>query len=318
MKKSQKSTKSKFRQKGNKGNDPEPLFKQVSGSSGVNHLKFDAKNPRHIVVVSDIHCGCQMALCPPDGAEQDGGGMYMPSKFQTALYNLWRHFWDKDVPRLTEGEPYDIVINGECIDGVHHNSVTQWSQNLTDQMKASVKLLMPEVKKCKGRLFVIRGTEAHCGKSGQYDEEVAKQLGAVPSSSGQYSRYELWKNLGNGLIHFTHHIGATGSSAYESTAVYKELVEAYVEAGRWNQRAPDCVVRSHRHRHFNVEVATGNGKALSIVTPGWQGKTPFVHKIAGGRSTQPQFGGVVLSWSRSEGFIYERHSVWRLERDAAE
>jgi hypothetical protein len=282
------------------------------------------KATRHIVVVSDLHVGCQMALCHPDGAlmtESTTGkeaGRYMPSSFQRNIYRLWRKFWDVHVPELTEGEPYDIVINGELIDGSHHGSVTQWSQNITDQARHAVELLRPIREACRGKFYVLRGTEAHSGKSGQFDAWAANQLEATPTKSGVYARYELWKMLRGGLIHFNHHIGTTSSSAYESTAVYKELVEAFVEAGRWNERPPDVIVRSHRHRHFCVEIATQNGKATSVVTPGWQGKTVFAYKIAGARQSQPQFGGIVLSWSESEKFIYERHRVWRLERDDPE
>jgi hypothetical protein len=274
--------------------------------------------PRHIVVVSDLHVGCQLALCPPEGAKQTEGGHYQPSNFQKKLYAMWLAFWNVEVPKITDGEDYDIVVNGEFIDGKHHDSVSQWSHNLTDQAAAAVQIMKPIVAKCKGSFYAIRGTEAHSGKSGSDDESIARQLGAKPTKDGQFSRYELWKTLWGGLIHFNHHIGTTSSSAYESTAVYRELVEAYVEAGRWGDRPPDVVVRSHRHRHINIEIATGHGKAMSIVTPGWQGKTPFAHKVAGARQSQPQFGGIVLSWSRSEQFVYARHRVWRLERDVPE
>ena len=273
---------------------------------------------RHIVVVSDLHVGCQLGLCPPGGASKAEGGHYMPSEFQKHLYGLWRHFWDVEVPKITEGEDYDIVVNGEFVDGCHHNSVSQWSHNITDQSKAAIELMKPIVEKCPGEFYAIRGTEAHSGQSGCADELIAQVLGAKQNKIGQYSRYELWKKLRGGLVHFNHHIGTTSSSAYESTAVYKELVEAYVDAGRWGDRPPDVIVRSHRHRHICIEVATANGKALALVTPGWQGKTPFAHKVAGGRQSQPQFGGVVLSWSNTEKFIYARHRVWRLERDDPE
>lgn len=272
----------------------------------------------HIVVVSDLHVGCQLGLCPAGGADIAEGGRYLPSDFQKGVLKLWEEFWGSYVPKITRGEPWDVVINGECVDGVHHNSTTQWSHNLADQAAASLELLRPVKEKCPGKFYIIRGTEAHSGQSGFHDEWIGRELGATKNKIGQFSRYELWKMLGKGLVHFTHHIGTTSSSAYESTAVYRELIEAYVEAGRWGDTPPDVLVRSHRHRHFCIEIATGKGKASSIVTPGWQGKTPFAHKIAGARQTQPQFGGVILSWSTKEGFIYERHKVWRLKRDAPE
>jgi len=275
------------------------------------------KGRRHIVVVSDLHVGCQLGLCPPEGFMAEGGH-YKPSRFQQGVWKLWERFWKVEVPEITEGEDYDIVVNGEFIDGSHHGSTTQWSHNITDQSLAAIQVMKPVVEACPGDFYAIRGTEAHSGQSGCGDEMIASVLGAKKNSIGQSSRYELWKTLRGGLVHFTHHIGTTSSSAYESTAVYKELIEAYVEAGRWGQRAPDVVVRSHRHRHICIEIASQHGKALSLVTPGWQGKTPFAHKVAGARQSQPQFGGVVLSWSNTEKYVYARHRVWRLERDDPE
>jgi len=279
---------------------------------------------KHIVVVSDLHVGCQLALCPPNGALQDEGGMYMPSPFQKKMWKMWSDFWEVHVPIMTEGLPYHVVINGDIVDGVHHNAVTQWSNNKASQALAALEILKPIKEKCQGNFYVIRGTEAHVGQSGNAEESIARELGAVPNGEGMFSRYELWKKLGGGLIHFTHHIGCSGAAAGEATAILKELVEFYVEAGRWNERPPDVCVRSHRHRHMEVTFATGRngssgqGKALSVVTPAWQGKTPFVHKIAGGRTSQPMFGGIVLSWSKNDNLIYERHRVWRLDRPREE
>lgn len=273
---------------------------------------------RHVVVVSDLHVGCQMAIVHPDGARQAEGGWYTPSKFQRMLYGLWEQFWEVEVPIMTQGEPFDIVINGECVDGSHHNAVNQWTQNLTDQCAASIKLIEPLLDKCK-RLFIIRGTEAHSGKSGQQDEQIAREVGAVPCPiTGQYSRYELFYGLRDGIIHFTHTVGCVGSQANEASAPLKDLTEFYLESGRWGERPPDAIVRSHRHRHVVVELATCRGKALACVTPAWQGKTPFAYKIAGGRPAQPQFGGICLSWSEKERFIYELHRVWRPDRPEAE
>lgn len=270
------------------------------------------------VYISDLHVGCQLAICPPDGVVLgEGSGKYQPTGFQMKIWEMWRHFWDVDVPILTRGRPYSVVLNGECIDGVHHNSTHQWSHNLADQSKASLKILRPVFDLCGGRMAITRGTEAHSGQSGQWDEWISRELGVKPDKNGNYARYELWHMVGEALVHVTHHVGTTSSSAYESTAVYKELVEAYVDAGRWDDRPPDAVVRSHRHRHMEIAVATGRGKAIAVVTPGWQGKTPFAFRVAGARQSQPQFGGVVLNYHEDVG-IYAQSKVWRLERSEPE
>lgn len=227
-------------------------------------------------------------------------------------------FWNDFVPASTKGEPYAVVINGDALDGVHHGSTTQWSHNLTDQGKAARDIIAPLSTACDGRLYMIRGTEAHVGQSGQDEERLAMDVGAIPNKTGQRARYDLWKLIGPRLVHFTHHIGTTGSQHYESTAVHRELMESFLEAGRWNRRPPDVIIRGHRHRYIETGIPTANGEARAVVTPGWQGKTPFAWKVAGARQSEPQFGGVLIRWSEDNQELFVRSKVWSLEREEPE
>jgi hypothetical protein len=220
---------------------------------------------------------------------------------------------------VTGGRPFDLVFNGDAIDGVHHGSTTQISHNIGDQVALGRAILAPLVEKAS-TYYHIRGTEAHVGQSAEHEERLARELGARPNSDGQFARYELWKRLmgpKGPLIHFLHHVGSTGSSAYEATAVYKELVESYVEAGRWGDEPPQAIVRSHRHRYLKAEVGAGAGYAFAVVTPAWQMKTPFAFKIPGARGSQPQIGGIVLKVGDEDG-LYSRAFVRRIERPEEE
>jgi hypothetical protein len=73
-----------------------------------------------------------------------------------------------------------------------------------------------------------------------------------------------------------------------------------VEAARWGQPTPDFTIRSHRHRHSMITIPTVRGPAIVAVTPCWQGKTPFVWKIPGGRLSLPQWGGLVIRRGKGE------------------
>ena len=281
------------------------------------------KQINNIVVVSDTHCGCRLGLCPPDGVNLDDGGTYMPSRFQRKTWEMWEEFWGEFVPEATRGEPFGVVFNGDAIDGVHHNSTTQISHNLEDQSEIAYSILKPVVEACEGRYWHIRGTEAHVGKSAVEEERLARKLGAIRNDENQAARYELWKVMGNkNLVHFLHHVGTTSSQAYEATAVHKEMVESFIEAARWGRKPPDVIVRSHRHRHLETVMATQprdgkeTGRAWAVVTPAWQGKTPFVWKIAGARLTTPQFGGIVLRHAHGEMFV--RSKVWTVGRSREE
>lgn len=273
----------------------------------------------NLIVVSDTHCGCRLGLCPPDPIPLDSGGTYRASGFQQQMWNLWLQFWEEWVPDVTRGEPFDVVHNGDAIDGCHHHSTTQISHNLEDQSRIAEQVLAPRVKQCRdsgGTYYHIRGTEAHVGQSGENEERLARALGAKANEQGQHARFDLWKRVGTCLVHLLHHIGTTSSAAHEASAVNAELTAEYVEAARWHREPPDFIVRSHRHRSIAVDLNSAKGYAAAIVTPAWQGKTPYVWKIPGARISEPQFGGILIRQGDEE--FYYRRKVWSLDRSAEE
>ena len=279
-------------------------------------MKRRRGTPRSLVVIGDTHAGDYFGLFPV-GARltlEEGSG-YEPTPLQRKMWAHWRQFCDDWIPWATKGEPFILAHIGDALDGVHHGSVTQFTHNLKDQRRVAEALLAPLVARA-AVYYHIRGTEAHVGKSGQEEETLAEALGAKPDSTRHFARWELWLELAGHLGHLTHHIGTTSSSAYESTAVYKELVESFVEAGRWGDRPPQFIVRGHRHRHFETRIHGEHGSALAIVTPGWQLKTPYTYRIAGARQAQPQLGGIVVR--AGDNILYADSKVWRIERPRTE
>lgn len=274
----------------------------------------------NLIVISDTHCGCRLGLAPRGAIRLDSGGTYQLSTFQRKMLTLWETFWHEWVPEVTKGEPFDVVHNGDAIDGSHHNSTTQISHNLEDQSRIAEQVLRPIADLARdsgGTYYHIRGTEAHVGQSGENEERLARLLGAKPNTEGQHARFDLWKRVGTKcLVHLLHHIGTTGSAAHEASAVNAELTAEYVEAARWHREPPDFIVRSHRHRSIAVDLNSAKGYAAAIVTPAWQGKTPYVWKIPGARISEPQFGGILIRQGNEE-FFYRR-KVWSLDRSAEE
>jgi len=257
-----------------------------------------------------------MGLCPPTPQPLDGGGLYTPSGKQKKLWKWHEDFWDNWIPEVTRGEPYAVVINGDTVDGRHHSTVSQISQNLIDQKNIALKILRPIVERCEGRFYMIRGTEAHVGPSAEMEENLAAALGAISGPTGHHARYELWMRIGGkdgALCHFMHHIGTTGRTHYETSALTGEIGEMLLDSGRWRSDPPDIVVRSHRHRNAEVRLPAKNGSAICVTTPGWQLKTPFVYRLPGGRVTQPQCGGIFIRKAKDEEH-YVRSKVYEIER----
>jgi hypothetical protein len=288
--------------------------KKRSPQLGTRKVEVD-----NLVVVSDTHSGCGLALLRPEGFVTDEGNAVLPSPLQRKLWDFWETFWGEFVPEATRGEPFAVVHNGDALDGVHHNSVYQLTHNLERQQEIAEQLLKPVVALADGRYYHVRGTEAHVGNSAVDEEDLAKILGAKPNAQGQFARYDIWKRVGGPdgpLVHALHHIGTTASAAHESSAVNAELAASYVQAGRWRNEPPDYIVRSHRHRSIAVELDSAKGYAAGIVTPAWQGKTPFAWKIPGARISEPQIGGILIRLGDEEH--YHRRWVKTFGRSAEE
>jgi len=277
-------------------------------------MKKRKKTLMNLIVVSDLHCGCRLGLCPPE-IKLDDGAVYKHTPLQADIWKRWECFWNVWVPVVTKGEPYGIVINGDALDGVHHGAVTQITNNLTDQAKIAKACISPligaENKMCHF-YYHLRGTEAHVGASGQMEERLAEELEAEQDEDGRYARWELKIEIGTGLVHITHHIGTASP-----TTVYKELQEAFMEAARWGNQCPDVICRSHVHRHIEARIQTNRGFATSFTTPGWQAKTPFVYRLAGGRQTLPQIGGCIIR-AGDEDHVYTRYKLWNLRGPSVE
>ena len=271
----------------------------------------------NLVVVSDLHVVSHLGLCTAAPFVMDEGGEYHASALQRKVWAWWEEFWGEWVPLVCRGEPFAVALNGDAVDGgAHHGNTNHITADLGDQQKLAVAILKPVVEACEGRYYHIRGTEAHAGQSGVDEERLASALGAVPDPDGRRARWELWIRVGRGLVHLTHHIGTAGSLAYETTAIHKELEQAFVEAARWSDEPPDVVVRSHRHRNAETRIQTSKGFATSCTTAGWQLKTPLAHRIAGARQTQPQIGGSLVRCGDED--IYTRHRLWKLDRPTVE
>jgi len=268
----------------------------------------------NLVCISDLHCGDQMGICLPKFT-LTGGGTYSYSRFQKQIWKCWQSFWENWVPMATKGEPYGVLINGDAIEGRHHRATHAISQKLSDHYKIAYEILAPVAEKAAA-LYYVYGTFAHVGEDGENEEMLAGSLGAIPDEGGNYARPELYIEIGDVLVHSSHHIGVTGSMAYETTALTKEYNEFCGESARWGKRSPDILVRSHRHRHSEVRVPTANGYGIIFVTAAWQLKTPWLFRTPGGRITTPTIGGSLIRQGDEEAFT--RHKTWEMPRSKTE
>lgn len=238
-----------------------------------------------IIHVPDEHCGCRLGLCPPGRIKLRPIGSYTQSNTQHVVWLWWLDFWRKWVPFVLEGRKAAVVFNGDQVDGVHHGTTTQISQNPADQLDVAERALAPAVEAAGGSLYATWGTPAHGGLSNELEETLARRIGCIPDSNGNYARPELWLRLGKHLVHILHHVGARTRT---------ELELALRDAGQWQREPPTVIARGHVHRCDEERMPGPHGPRIAFISPGWQAKTPYSYRHQASRNRLPQFGGSII------------------------
>ena len=273
---------------------------------------MDRHSTNNLFILSDLHCGDSMGLHPPHEVQLDNNKWTYPSEFQKKLYSMYDYMINKWLPEATHHEDFLVTVNGDAIEGNHHQSTSTMTANPLHQAEIAKQVLEPLVDRASG-LYMIKGTECHDGEAGRTTDGLAKALGAI-SIGKDIAHWELLKRVGDATVHLTHHIGVSAASHGEAAALNTEMTNTILEFSRNEDRVPDFIIRSHRHRYYKVAMPFRDGELTCATTPAWQGKTPFAFK-KGIRMSQPQFGGLLIRQDKDKVRMYE--CLFNLQRDGA-
>ena len=249
-----------------------------------------------VAVVSDLHCGSTVALCPPR-IELDDGGFYEASKAQRWMWERWHTFWES-IERRRDKEKADLIFvcNGDATDGNHHGTTQILSGNPTAQAAVVNAVLHYPLTLQPNALAFIRGTEAHVGPSAAYEERIAVGLKkdgrpvVTDPATGAASWWKFPMDVQGVRFDFAHH-GKVGTRPWtKMTAPYTKAFEIWAEAGMRNEPPPHVAVRSHMHRFADTYSAY---PTRLIQTPAWQLATAYTYRIA--PDSLADIGGVVLT-----------------------
>lgn len=238
-----------------------------------------------LAVVSDLHVGSTVALCPPGGIALEDGGRYTPNVAQVWIWDQWIRYRDILAGYRRGGWKIVLLVNGEFIDGLHHES-SQLAANSPEIMAAAaVEVMMPMVNTCDA-LYVTRGTEAHSGHGAASDFAIARELGAVRDpDSGQCAAYQWRIDVGGVVVDAAHHVTGGSRMTTRGNNIRAEMQDAIL-AGC----PPDIMIRSHVHTYADTGRMFWPRQAC--VTPAWQLKTAFAHRVT--RLPAREVGGVVF------------------------
>jgi len=234
-------------------------------------------------VVSDLHCGSTVGLCPPK-VDLDDGGHYAQSKAQRWLWDGWHTYWESVEKKRNKAKADLIVVcNGDATDGHHHGTTQVLSGNPIAQMTVVAEVLRAPLALKPEALVFVRGTEAHVGPSASSEERIATGLlkdgrpVLTDSETGSASWWK-WMALIQGVkLDFAHH-GKIGTRPWtKMTAVYSAAYEIWTEYHMRGYDHPNLAIRSHMHRYAD----TFNASPTRLIqTAAWQLATAYVHKIA--------------------------------------
>jgi hypothetical protein len=111
-----------------------------------------------LVILSDPHIGSTTGLWPEKFQSVEGFTIGQ-SAYQKGLWRHWLSMrqWVKEV---TKGRKYELLLNGDTVEGIHHRSLQVMSADVNDQCNAAVHVL-GELREKADALWMTLGTECH-------------------------------------------------------------------------------------------------------------------------------------------------------------
>jgi hypothetical protein len=226
--------------------------------------------PRALVFVSDLHLGSDESILQP-GFVTEKKQPVGQTPVAAWFYDCWEKGW-KWVNDILEPQSYGLVINGDCIEGNHHNTTEIWSPDARNHVKAAKELLAPVAARAAKR-YMVRGTDCHVRGS---ENSVAEFIKAEVNPDVDQPYWDHLRIDACGVrVSVRHHFPATSRSYLEASQHSIQLGNAVNEAVRSGGVAPQVLVGAHRHRtgHFC------DGNRVTIVTGAWQALTRHGHKV---------------------------------------
>lgn len=258
--------------------------------------------PLVIAIVSDIHAGSTVALCPPT-INLDDGGEYRASKPQLWLWDRWGAFW-KQVEQVRRAKKATLiqVYNGDMTEGDHHETTQILSGNPTAQAAVVNEVLRVPLALKPDHIVGIRGTEAHVGPSAAFEERIFTGLRkdgwpVVRDEATGNSSHWQWTMEHQGVRVDVAHHGKFGSRpSTKHNAVIALAFDIFTEHALAGRPHPQLAIRSHVHQFADTHHAY---PTRLIQMPAWQLKTAFIHRI-NTTGKLSDIGGVIVTIDKGQ------------------
>lgn len=234
-----------------------------------NRKRLQRGEVKRILVVSDLHCGSTVGLCPPDFEAEEGQRITL-NEWQQWMWGEWCGLFAYAKSRY--GTLDALIVNGDAIDGDHHRTMQVWSKNLGDHLRAAHHALQPLAELAR-RVYIVLGTESH---TGSLEHALANLLGADRQSKQRPAHDRLTLDIDGVRICAVHHMPSTSRAWLRGNALGMELANHRLHAAEVGERMPDVLCLAHRHQFGLYHDHAG----AVLSTPSWQGPTRYVYRVA--------------------------------------
>lgn len=240
-------------------------------------------HPVMLAVVSDIHAGSTLAVCPPK-ITLDDGGTYNASKAQQWLWECWTDYWAKvEARRKALNAKLIVVFNGDAVEGAHHRSTQILTENPNAQAHVWNEVIRVPLALKPAHIVVMRGTAAHVGESASAEERIADGLRrdkrpiVSDPATGAASLWHWYADIHGCRIDVTHHgrIGQREHTRSSQLGLYAH--DVHLSYTKRNELPPHLAFRGHNHKFADSFDAC---EPRVIATGAWQLGTGYVHKVA--------------------------------------
>lgn len=231
-----------------------------------------------VLQLSDLHVGSTVGLWPENFIANEGFPVGQ-THFQKWLWKCWTDMqgW---AGKVIGKDPFDLVLNGDLVEGIHHKSLQVMSPDVGDQSAAVLQVLGWLADKASA-VHLVKGTECHTRND---EVRLGHHLGASRDpSTGQHAWDVLDLDVHGTLFNFAHHISATARPYLEASAHSIALGALTQSRARTGKRVPMVMCRAHRHRHG----VWNDGNQMSAICGAWQGLTRHGYKVVPDAVPQP-------------------------------
>jgi hypothetical protein len=212
---------------------------------------------KRVLFIADTHCGHKSGLTPP--AWHTAVPEQAPRSVRKAAaqrVKLWRWF-AANVDALW---PIHRLIHlGDAVDGRGEKS--GGVELMTTDREEQARMAAEIIRFVGAPTYMVRGTPYHVGEQEEWENWVAKDVGAKKiEDEGHYDIRGL-------KVCCKHFIGNSNSTASKYTALSRAQVNQLLWAALGQQDKADIIIRAHIHRYARVEDDMG----LAAVCPPLQG-----------------------------------------------